>query len=159
MRISRRHFLLGAAAVLPGAAQEPRFSADVNVVTLVATVRDRDGRIVKDLNREDFVLKEDGAPPTIRYFSRESGLPLTVGLLVDTSRSQIGVLEPERKASYAFLDGMLRAGDQAFVARFDIDVAVLQGLTDSRELLSAALDQLRIPGRISTLLFDAISMG
>ena len=96
MRISRRHFLLGAAAVLPGAAQEPRFSADVNVVTLVATVRDRDGRIVKDLNREDFVLKEDGAPPTIRYFSRESGLPLTVGLLVDTSRSQTGVIEQER---------------------------------------------------------------
>jgi VWFA-related protein len=119
-------------------------------------VRNRDGGIVNDLNQDDFVLEEDGGPQTIRYFSRESNLPLTLCLLVDTSRSQLQVLRPERKASYAFLDHMLREGDQAFVASFDIDVRMLQGLTNSRESLSAALDQLRIPKRPSTLLYDAI---
>src|SRR5215469_3405726 len=111
--ISRRRFLLGAALGLPVAAQEPRFSTDVSVVTLLATVRDRDGRIVKDVDRDDFVLKEDVVVQTIRHFSRESGLPLTVGLLVDTSHSQTGVIEQERTASYTFLDQVLRKDDQA----------------------------------------------
>jgi len=152
--LSRRSLLLGALART--AAQDVKFSASVDVVTLLATVRNRDGRIVNDLNQDDFVLEEDGRPQTIRYFSRESNVPLTLGLLVDTSRSQLKVLEPERAASYAFLDRMLREDDQAFVASFDIDVQMLQGLTNSRELLSAAMDRLRIPKRVSTLLFDAI---
>jgi VWFA-related protein len=152
--LSRRSLLFGALA--RAAAQEVTFSTSVDVVTLLATVRNRDGSIVNDLNRDDFVLEEDGRPQTIRYFSRESNLPLTLGLLVDTSRSQLKVLEPERKASYAFLDHLLREGDQALVASFDVDVQILQGLTGSRELLSTALDQLRIPKRVSTLLFDAI---
>jgi len=138
------------------AAQEPRFSTDVSVVTLLATVRDRDGRIVKDLDRDDFVLKEDGVVQTIRHFSRESGLPLTVGLLVDTSHSQTGVIEQERTASYTFLDQVLRKDDQAFVARFDVDVEVTQGFTNSRDDLRAALIQLKVPGRIATLLYTAV---
>jgi VWFA-related protein len=152
--LSRRSLLL--AALARAAAQQATFSTSVDVVALLATVRNRDGGIVNDLNQDDFVLEEDGRPQTIRYFSRESNLPLTLGLLVDTSRSQLHVLEPERKASYAFLDRMLRERDQAFVASFDIAVQTLQGLTNSRELLSAAFDQLRIPERVSTLLFDAI---
>ena len=152
--LSRRSLLIAAFA--RAAAQEVTFSTSVDVVTLLATVRNRNGAIVNDLNRDDFVLEEDGRPQTIRYFSRESNIPLTLGLLVDTSRSQLHVLEPERKASYAFLDRMLRKDDQAFVASFDIDVQMLQGLTNSRELLSAAMDRLLIPKRVSTLLFDAI---
>jgi VWFA-related protein len=155
--LSRRTLLLAALPCAAArAAQQATFSTSVDLVTLLATVRNRDGGIVDDLNQDDFELEEDGRPQTIRYFSRESNLPLTLGLLVDTSRSQLHVLEPERKASYAFLDSMLREGDQAFVAKFDLDVEVLQSLTASRESLAAALDQLRIPGRISTLLFDAI---
>jgi VWFA-related protein len=152
--LSRRSLLF--AALMRAAAQEATFSTSIDLVTLFATVRNRDGGIVSDLNQDDFVLEEDGRPQTIRYFSRESNLPLILGLLVDTSRSQQRVLEPERQASYAFLDRMLREGDQAFIAKFDTDVEVLQGLTSSRELLAAALDRLQIPGRISTLLFDAI---
>jgi VWFA-related protein len=157
MNLSRRSLLLAALAKAAArAAQEVTFSTSVDLVTLLATVRNRDGGIVNDLNQDDFVLEEDGRPQTIRYFSRESNLPLTLGLLVDTSRSQIQVLEPERMASYTFLDRMLRQDDQAFVVKFDIEVDVLQGLTNSRELLSAAFDRLQIPGRVSTLLFDAI---
>jgi VWFA-related protein len=154
MSLSRRTLLLlPLVRLFP---QEPRFSGGVDVVTVLATVRDRDGRIVKGLNREDFVLDVDGAPGDIRYFSRESDLPLTIGLLVDTSESQTVVLESERRASYVFLDRVLRGADQAFVAHFDVRVEVLQGFTSSRNDLSAALDQLRIPSRISTLLYDAV---
>ncbi len=155
MEISRRSLLLGGAfRVL---AQQPTFTTDVNVVTLLATVRDKGGHVVKDLSREDFVLHEEGRQQTISYFSRESELPLTIGLLVDTSRSQIGVLEPERTASYRFLDQVLREDkDLAFVAHFDTRVEVLQGFTSSRKELAAALDRLSIPGRVATLLFEAI---
>ena len=138
-------------------AQDPTFSADVNVVTLLATVRDRDGRIAKNLTRDDFVLQDDGIPQTISYFAAESDLPLTVGLLVDTSNSQKGVMEPERKASYVFLDQVLREDkDKAFVAHFDTRVEVLEGFTSSRQDLAAALDRLRVPGEIATLLYEAI---
>ncbi len=152
--LSRRSVLLTALA--RAAAQEATFSASVDLVTLLATVRNRAGGIVNDLNRDDFLLKEDGRQQIIRYFSRESDVALTLGLLVDTSGSQAEVLEPERRASFAFLDHMLREDDQAFIAKFDIDVEVLQGLTASRELLSTALDQLRKPRGPGTLLYDAI---
>jgi len=82
---------------------------------------------------------------------------LTIGLLVDTSRSQIPVLEKERTASYIFLDHVLREDkDRAFVLHFDIKVNLLQGLTSSRDKLAAALNELRIPRRPSTLLYDAL---
>jgi VWFA-related protein len=153
--ISRRTFLFGAA--LAARAQDATFSTDVRVVSLFATVHDRDGRVVKDLNQEDFVLQEDGRPQTIRYFSRESNLPLTLGLLVDTSRSQIEVLERERSASYTFLSQVLREKvDRAFVVSFDEKVQVLQGMTSSRTDLAAALGRLRIPGRVATLLYEAV---
>jgi VWFA-related protein len=155
MQISRRCLILGSAVSLW--AQDSTFSTDVNVVTLLANVRDRDGRVAKDLTREDFVLFENGARQSIRYFAKESDLPLTIGLLVDTSRSQTGVMEPERKASFVFLDQVLRPDkDQAFVAHFDAQVEVLQGFTSSRQELAAALDRLAIPGQVATLLYSAI---
>ena len=75
------------------ATRSPTFTSDVNVVNLFATVRDKDGHIVSNLSKEDFVFQEDGRAQTIRYFSRETDLPLTLGLLVDTSRSQRTVIE------------------------------------------------------------------
>lgn len=132
-------------------------SVNVNVVTLLTTVHDRDGRIVKNLTPDDFVLEEDGVPQKIRYFSQESDLPLTIGLLVDTSRSQEGVLQKESQASYKFLDQVLRPDqDQAFVAHFDTRVEVLQGLTSSHSELAAALGQLSIPDEVATLLYSAV---
>jgi VWFA-related protein len=155
MQISRRDLMLGAA--IRAFAQEPTFSTEVKVVTLLATVHDGNGAIVTNLSKEDFLVEEAGVPQTIRYFSRESDLPLTVGLLVDTSRSQIGVLEPERRASQTFLDQVLRGDkDRAFVAHFDRRVEVLQDLTSSRAKLASALDELKIPSRGSTLLYRAV---
>lgn len=137
--------------------QVPTFSQNVNLVTILATVHDRNGRVLTNLRREDFVLRDDGHPQTIRYFSQESNLPLTVGLVVDTSRSQTGVLEHESHASAIFLSQVLRYNtDQAFIAHFDTQAAMLQGLTSSQHDLDAALTQLRIPAKIATLLYSAV---
>jgi VWFA-related protein len=139
------------------AQDAPTLSVNVNVVTLLATVHDRDGRIVKNLTPDDFVLEEDGVPQKIRYFSQESDLPLTIGLLVDTSRSQERVLQKESQASYKFLDQVLRPDqDQTFVMHFDTKVETLQGLTSSRTDLAAALRQLSIPDKVATLLYSAV---
>ena len=156
MQIARRAVLVGMVA-RAWAQEAPTFSTDVKVVSVLATVHDRDGRVVKDLTQDDFTLLEDRAPQKVRYFSRETGLRLTIGLLVDTSRSQTGVLEQERRASYSFLDHILgENGDKAFVAHFDTQVRILQDLTSSRQGLAAALRQLRIPGHYATLTFSAI---
>jgi hypothetical protein len=123
----------------------PTFTANVNVVNLFATVRDKDSHIVSNLNKEDFVLQEDGRPQVIRYFSREADLPLTLGLLVDTSRSQRNVIDAERSASYTFFEHVLREGkDQAFVLHFDHQVELLQDLTQSRQKLNKALHELEV---------------
>ncbi|HEY6304727.1 MAG TPA: VWA domain-containing protein [Terriglobales bacterium] len=145
--------LLFVLIALPGAgpsmwAQEPAatVAVDVKVVTLPVTVRDKHGKIVKDLTKDDFTLQEDGHPQTIRYFSQETNLPLTLGLLVDTSRSQYNVLDAERNASRSFLDQMLvQPKDKAFLIHFDREVELLQDLTSSHEKLQAALDLLKSP--------------
>ena len=152
--VSRRDLIL--AALWRGQAQDVTFSTDVNLVELLVTVRDKTGRFVKNLTKEDFLVQEDGRLQTILHFSQESNQPLKIGLLVDTSRSQVRVLEPERKASFTFLDQVLRADDSAFVLHFDIHVGLLQGFTSSRESLAKALEALEIPRRASTLLFDAV---
>jgi len=152
--ISRRSILYSAASLLALrkllAAQqdskETTFSADVNVVNVFATVRDKQGKIVRDLTKEDFSLDEDGRAQVIRYFSQESNLPLTLGLLVDTSMSQRRVLGEERTASYRFLDQVLREDkDHAFVIHFDHEVELLQDLTSSRRILEHALSELELP--------------
>jgi len=121
-------------------------SVQVNVVNVLATVRDKHGKIVPNLNQSDFVLTEDGRPQTIHYFTKESDLPLTLGLLVDTSLSQRRVLDQERSASHSFLDQMVREDkDKAFVIHFDKEVELLQDLTGSREKLEEALAALQTP--------------
>ena len=121
-------------------------AVDVKVVTLPVTIRDKHGKIVRDLAKDDFTLQEDGRPQTIRYFSEEANLPLTLGLLVDTSRSQTNVLDAERNASRGFLDQMLvQEKDKAFLIHFDREVELLQDLTSSREKLQAALELLKTP--------------
>jgi VWFA-related protein len=113
---------------------------DVKVVTLPVTVRDKKGKIVRDLNKDDFELEEDGKPQTIRYFSQETNLPLTVGLLVDTSMSERDNIDRERSASRSFLDQMInRPVDRAFVIHFDREVELLQDLTSDHAKLEHAV--------------------
>ncbi len=91
--------LLGVGPALRAQDAVATIAVDVKVVTLPVTVRDKHGAIVRDLTKDDFTLQEDGRPQAIRYFSQEANLPLTLGLLVDTSRSQTNVLDAERNAS------------------------------------------------------------
>jgi len=156
MELSRRSLLLSAWFFRD--EQNSTFSSEVKVVTLFAAVRNAAGQSVSNLSREDFSLEEDGRPQNIRYFARESDLALTIGLLVDTSRSELHVLETERRASFDFLDKVLRPDrDRAFVAHFDMRFGVLQGLTSSRKELADALGRLRIPSFSGTLLYTGLS--
>jgi VWFA-related protein len=118
----------------------------VNVVNVLATVRDKHGKIISYLTKDDFLLSEDGRPQTIRYFTQRTDLPLTLGLLVDTSLSQRRVLDQERSASHSFLDQMVREDkDKAFIIHFDREVELLQDLTPSHEKLETALGELATP--------------
>src|SRR5271155_2507671 len=126
--------------------QGPTISVNVKLVTMFATVRDKHGALVRNLTKDDFVLQQDGHPQTITYFAPDSDLPLTLGLLVDTSGSQRRLLDQERDASHAFIDHLLREDkDKAFVIHFDREVELLQDLTSSRQKLEASLDQLGRP--------------
>ena len=155
MDLSRRGLLLSVACFAQD--QNATFSSEIKVVTLLAAVRNADGQVVTNLGKEDFSLEEDGHPQTIRYFAQQSDLPLAIGLLVDTSKSEVRVLEAERRASYRFLDRVLRPGqDRAFVAHFDMSFAILQGLTPSRKELADALAKLKIPALSGTLLYTGL---
>jgi VWFA-related protein len=126
--------------------QSAPITLNVNAVNLLGTVRDKHGNIIRNLTKDDFVLEQDGKPQTITYFAKESDLPLTLGLLIDTSMSQRRVLDQERTASRTFLDQILRVDkDRAFIIQFDREVTLLQDLTSSRQKLQAAIDQIAAP--------------
>jgi VWFA-related protein len=141
-----------------------------NVVNVYAVVRDKKGRLISDLSQEDFELSEDNTPQQIRYFSRETDTPLTLGLLIDTSVSQQNVLPLEQEHAKAFLRQVMRAKDLAFVIHFDCEVELLRDLTADHRLLGRAIDETVInagargplpgpvpgPGVGGTHLFDAV---
>ncbi|MCU1310226.1 MAG: von Willebrand factor, type [Candidatus Angelobacter sp.] len=149
MKYKRLPVLVFFLSTIPLWSQEqPTFSSQVKVVNVPATVQEKKGVTVRNLTKDDFVLEEDGHPQTIRYFTRESDLPLTLGLLVDTSMSQRGVLEQERTASHSFLNNMMRPEkDTAFIIHFDKEVELLQDVTSSRDKLETALEKLEVPDR------------
>jgi uncharacterized membrane protein YgcG len=154
-RLNVRIFYLSALCILflflftpyfHGLQDGGTYSVKVKVVNVPVTVRDKHGEIKRNLTKDDFLLEEDGHPQSIRYFSSETDLPLTLGLLVDTSLSQRRVLDDERQASYAFLSRILREDkDKAFIIHFDREVELLQDLTSSREKLQSALQALHTP--------------
>lgn len=166
---SRRQLLLSAACLSRLRAQqdETTFRTDVRVVNVLASVRTKKGEIVRDLTKDDFSITEDGRPEAIRYFARQSDLPLTLGLMVDTSMSQRKVLEAERTASFSFLDQVLRERkDQVFIMQFDMAMMLRQGLTSSFGKLNDALAYVDTPTRKElemsvgtskgTVLYDAV---
>jgi VWFA-related protein len=151
--ISRRRFacqtaaLAGIGATLR-AQDSATFSTSVKVVNVLATVRTKKGEIVRDLDKDDFSIAENGRPQAIRYFAKESDLPLTLGLMVDTSMSQRRVLDAERQASFRFLEQVLRDGkDQVFIMQFDMSIQLRQALTSSFSKLNDALSYVDLPDR------------
>ena len=117
---------------------------NVDVVQLFFNVKDKRGALIPSPAKSDFNIFEDGKPQTIKYFTAESNLPLTLGILIDSSGSQQRVLGMEKEVGSAFLNEILRPKDEAFVISFDVDVNLLQDFTNSSHLLRAALDQAKI---------------
>jgi VWFA-related protein len=117
---------------------------NVEVVQLFFNVKDKHGALIPHLNQSDFSLFEDGQPQTIKYFKAESDLPLTIGILIDSSGSQQRVLDMEKEVGGSFLESTLRAKDEAFVISFDVDITLLQDFTNSVSRLKHALNEARI---------------
>ncbi|MGH9860834.1 MAG: VWA domain-containing protein [Candidatus Acidiferrales bacterium] len=172
LRPKQRFTFLVVAALLGSPWSSPRepeaqIRVDVELVNLFVTVRDRHGQPVNDLTKADFRVRENGREQKIEYFARDTSLPLSLGLLLDTSGSQRNLLHAEQAAATGFLERTLREGDEAMLATFDLNVALPDGFTGDRAALERAIHRARIhmpesspgdgkrpPG--GTALYDAI---
>ena len=149
----------------------PTLKVDVNVVNILASVRDKRGGLVGNLEKKDFTVFEDGKQQEIKYFTRETDLPLTIGLLVDVSGSQRNLIQIERDAASQFFSSVLRKKDEAFLIMFGEEAELLQDFTNSTRLLTQGLNELRVssgvgglgPGPVptagdprGTVLYDAV---
>jgi VWFA-related protein len=144
---------------------------EVNLVNILFSVRDKKGGLVGSLNKDDFHVFEDGKEQQVKYFNRETDLPLTIGLLIDVSASQGNLIEVEKNAAYQFFGSVLRKQDLAFLISFGEESELLQDYTNSPKLLRAGLEGLRVssgvggfgPGPVPTIsqprgtvLYDAV---
>jgi VWFA-related protein len=116
----------------------------VNLVNLFATVRDKSKRIVGDLKQEDFKIFEDSQEQKIAFFSKEVTMPITLGLLIDTSGSEQNRLGAEQEAASRFLERVMKKGDMGMVISFDLDVDLLADFTDDRAEVERAINKARI---------------
>jgi VWFA-related protein len=188
MRIVNRRDLiatLGAGVVAAGSALQaqkpktqpepqddlPTIKVDVELVNLMFTVRNKNNALLSSLSKDDLTVYEDGKPQTTKYFTRETNLPLTIGLLVDVSGSQETLIPQEKFAAGQFFDQVLRPKDMAFLISFGSDAELLQDSTSSTKLLKRGLEGLRLstsvggihPGPVptankpkGTILYDAV---
>lgn len=117
---------------------------NVNVVQLFFNVKDKHGALIPNLTKDDFQISEDGKQQTIKYFAAESNLPLTIGMMIDSSGSQRNVIEMEKEVGGAFLKQILTDKDEAFVISFDITVDLLQDFTRDTHRLQAALNKAKV---------------
>jgi VWFA-related protein len=189
-----RHFVSAAALLLglslplhaqeapsPGgpppastAAAQPRDDQDVetlkvnvNLVNVYFSVRDKDG-FITNLHKDDCSIFEDRAPQTIKNFTQEKKLPLTIGILLDTSGSEQNMLPLEQQSGAEFLKDVLTPKDEAFLISFDINVDLLADYTNDPRELKRAIDKAIIntgagTGSVTgngtprgTLLYDAV---
>ncbi len=137
-------------AALLSVAQSPQdepletLKVNVDVVQLFFNIKDKHGLLIPNQTKDDLTLLEDGAPQTIKYFKSESDLPLTLGILIDSSGSQARVLDMEKEVGGSFLEQILREKDEAFVIDFDVDVALIQDYTNSSSRLRKAMNSVKI---------------
>jgi len=139
----------------PQRQDQGRIVQTVSLVDVLFTVLNRRNKLVPDLEKDDFKVWDDKAPQAIRYFSRQTDLPLRIGLLMDTSNSIRDRLKFEQDAATSFLFSVLRHNkDQAFVMTFDDEPSVLQGFTDDAGRLRDEIVKTRAGG--GTAVYDAI---
>ena len=136
--------LASLAAGVVFAAPPAQIRSEVSIVNVFVTVRDRQKAIVPGLKQDDFQLYEDGQPQEISYFSAETNLPITLGLLIDTSGSEQFLLGAEKDAGSRFLARLLKKGDLAMVMSFDVDVDLLADFSNDRAMLNRAINRAQI---------------
>ena len=119
-------------------------STQVSLVSLFATVRDKNKRIISDLKKEDFKVFQDNEEQKIAFFSKEVTLPITIGLLIDTSGSEQNRLPAEQDAATRFLERVMKKGDEAMVISFDLDVNLLADFTDDRHIIERAINKAQV---------------
>ncbi len=127
-------------------SQEPvaTFKANANVVSVFFNVKDKHGALIPNLTKDDFSIAEDNKGQTIKYFTAESNLPLTLGMMIDSSGSQRNVLDMEKEVGGAFLRQIITDKDEAYVISFDISVDLLQDFTRDVHRLQSALNKAKI---------------
>lgn len=145
--------MLGGVAALRAQEKQEEFSikVDVELVSVLFSVRNRKNALMPGLTKDDFTIYEDGVEQKIRYFTKESDLPLTIGMLIDTSRSQENLIPQEKQAGALFFEKVLRQKDMAFLISFGTDAELLQDLTNSHRLLRSGLEELRLKGGVGGL--------
>ncbi len=157
-----------AAAAQPTGDQDVEtLKVNVNLVDVYFSVRDKDG-FITNLHKDDCQIFEDRAPQVIKNFTQEKKLPLTIGILLDTSGSQQNVLPLEQQSGAEFLKDVLTPKDEAFLISFDINVDLLSDYTNNPRELKRAIDKATIntgagSGSVTgngtprgTLLYDAV---
>jgi VWFA-related protein len=133
--------LAGGLAI---AAPPGQIRVQVNLVNLFATVRDKHKAIVTGLRQDDFQVYEDGQLQEITNFSAESNLPITLGILLDTSGSEYFMLSAEKEAGSRFLARVMRKGDLSMIMSFDTDIDLLADFTEDRGMLDRAINRAQI---------------
>src|SRR6266700_2092887 len=132
----------------PAAPEEDKsvatFKLQVNLVDVFFTVKDKSGNLGPHLTKDDCTILEYKQPQTFKSFVAETNLPLTLGILLDTSGSQYSVLPLEQDAGSRFLERVLKPKDQAFLLSFDVNVDLLSDFTNSPRQLSRAMNKAEI---------------
>ncbi len=135
--------------------RQPPFRVEVESVNVLVSVHDKaTGKFISDLTAEDFEIYEDGVRQTVTNFSQQTDLPLSIGLLVDTSSSVKIKLDFEKEAAADFIFSVLRPTDKALLLEFDTGVTLLHDFTSNPNDLVREVESLRAGG--STSLNDAI---
>ena len=161
---------VGLSALLL-AQDDSTLKVEVSLVNILFNVRDKKSGLIGNLNKDDFKVFEDGKEQEVKFFNRETDLPLTIGLLIDVSASQTNLIDIEKNAAYQFFGSVLRKQDLAFLISFGEESELLQDYTNSAKLLRAGLDGLHVssgvggfgPGPVPTIsqprgtvLYDAV---
>jgi VWFA-related protein len=135
----------GATASRQSQDQQGVIRSGVRVVTLYATVRDNHKAIVANLEQKDFRIYEDNVEQKVAFFSRESSLPLTMGILLDTSGSEAAMIGAIQQAASQFVGRVMQKNkDEAMVLNFDLDVNMLSDWTSDVVEVNRAIRRAKI---------------
>ncbi len=135
--------ILLAVSPVPAQDEPTSIRVEVDLVNVLCSVRNGQGALVNNLKKDDFILLEEDKPQVIRHFERETDLPLTVGLLVDTSNSQVRLIDDERRAASQFFAQVIRPRDTAFLLSFDASAKLLMDRGSSAASIKTGLEKLR----------------